>query len=280
MYKTKPGLRRFHGGNFWLYAVATLIGFAVVIPFFWMISTSLKENGALMTVPIEWIPSEPTLDNYRELFRMDNFYGAILNSFYLSVVSTAIQLLCASMAAYALTLISFKGRQVLFRLFLVTLMIPSQVTFIPLFIIMSRLGLNDSLNGLVLLQLFNAFALFMMRQSMLSVNTSLIEAAVIDGAKPFTVYLRVVMPVIKGTVSTLAVISFMGIWNDFLIPLVMLSSPDKYTLPLVLNMLNGQHATEYNLLMAGCIISIVPILIVYFAAQKNFQSGMQVGLGK
>lgn len=266
--------------TFLLYLCAVLIGIIVLVPFFWMISTSFKANGALMTVPIEWIPSKPTLANYIQLFGLNNFFKSVFNSFYLSVISTAVQLVSASMAAYALTLISFKGRGLLFKVYLITLMIPAQVTFIPLFIIMSKLGITDSLNALILLQLFNAFALFMLRQSMMSVNASIIEAAVIDGANPFTVYFRVVMPVIKGTVSALAVISFMGIWNDFLIPLVMLSSPDKYTLPLVLNTLNGQYGTQYNLLMAGCIISIIPILIVYLVAQKNFKAGMQVGVGK
>lgn len=151
-------------GKVAFYVLGLLVAIIVCIPFYWMIITSLKGRGAIMSIPVEWIPKEPTLDAYKKLFAMPEFVGSIFNSFYVSVLCTAVRLLCAAMAAFALTKIPFKGRNAVFGIYVTALMIPSQITFIPLFIIMTNMHLTNSLNAFMLLQLFNAFAIFMMRQ--------------------------------------------------------------------------------------------------------------------
>lgn len=259
------------------YAFATLLAVIVCVPFFWMVITSLKSKGALMSIPVEWIPKEPSLDSYKRLLSIPNFSSSIVNSFYLSIASTVARLISASLAAFALTKISFKGREFTFKLYITAMMIPMQITFIPLFIVMTRLNLTNSLNAFMLLQLFNAFSLFMLRQKMRTINNAYIEAAVIDGASMFQIYRKIVMPLCSGTLGMLGVLAFMDLWNDYLMPMVMLTDRTKYTLPLVLSTLQGQYKNQYNLIMAGSLVSIIPILIVYISAQKFFKEGLQVG---
>ncbi|NLU52499.1 MAG: carbohydrate ABC transporter permease [Clostridiaceae bacterium] len=259
------------------YVVGGLTAAILLIPFFWMIVTSLKTKGALLSIPVEWIPKNPSLAAYEKIFKLEGFSKAIFNSFYLAITTTIVQILSASMAAYAFSKIRFKGNEALFRVYLATMMIPFQVVFIPLFIISSSLRLTNSLNAFLLLQLFNPFAIFMLRQKMMGINDSFIEAAIIDGANHFHIFTKVILPLSSGVIATLGIMSFMGSWNDYLLPLVMISDKKKFTLPLILNSLNGQYGSDYNLLMAGSLISIIPILIVFMFAQKYFRSGLQVG---
>ncbi len=259
------------------YVTGSFIAILIIIPFFWMIVTSLKSKGALINIPVEWLPKEPSLNAYKKIFGLQDFSGSIFNSFYLAAATSLVQLISASMAAYAFSKIKFKGRDSLFKLYLSTMMIPFQVIFIPLFIVMSGLKLTNSLNAFLLLQLFNPFAIFMLRQKMMTISGSFVEAAIIDGANQFQIFRKVILPLSSGILATLGVMSFMGSWNDYLFPLVMLSDKKKFTLPLLLNTLQGQYSSEYNLLMAGSLISIAPILIVYIFAQKYFRSGLQIG---
>lgn len=259
------------------YGMSTLVAVIILIPFLWMIITSLKSKGALLSIPVEWVPKEPSLKAYQKIFGLQDFSGAIFNSFYLAVSTSTVQMLAAAMAAFAFSKIRFKGRESLFRIYLGTMMIPFQVIFIPLFIVMSSLKLANSLNAFLLLQLFNPFAIFMLRQKMMTISDSFIEAAIIDGATQFQIFRKVILPLSSGILATLGVMAFMGSWNDYLFPLVMISDKKKFTLPLILNSLQGQYGNEYNLLMAGSLISILPILIVYMFAQKYFRSGLQVG---
>ncbi|QEY35955.1 carbohydrate ABC transporter permease [Caproiciproducens galactitolivorans] len=259
------------------YLFALLIAVVVCTPFFWMIVTSLKSRGALMLLPVEWIPQNPTLEAYYKLFTIPNFGTSIMNSFYIAIVCTALRLLCAAMAAFALTKIKFHGRGVIFGLYITALMIPAQTTFIPLFIIMNKLNLLNNLNAFLLLQMFNAFAIFMLRQKMLTINDAYIEAATIDGASMWRVFFQIILPLCSGTLAILTILSFMDLWNDYLLPLVLLTDRTKYTLPLILNSMQGQYSNQYNLMMAGSLISIIPILIVYICAQKYFKEGLTVG---
>ena len=183
-------------GKVAFYVLGLLVAVIVCIPFYWMIITSLKGRGAIMSIPVEWIPKEPTLDAYKKLFSMPEFVGSIFNSFYVSVLCTAVRLLCAAMAAFALTKIPFKGRNAVFGIYVTALMIPSQITFIPLFIIMTNMHLTNSLNAFMLLQLFNAFAIFMMRQKMMTINDAYIEAAVIDGASMWRIFFKIILPIL------------------------------------------------------------------------------------
>ena len=256
---------------------ATLLALLIMTPFFWMISTSLKSRGALLALPIEWFPQHPTLDNYFRLFSLDGFSNSIFNSLIVSFFSVAVTLVSSAMAAFAFSKLEFKGRNTLFIAYLATLMIPSQVLFIPLYLLMSELRLADSIVSLILPTMFKAFAIFMLRQQMLSIPKAYMESPAIDGAGLWTIFIRVICPMCKSGFATLSVICFMDAWNDYLLPLVMLTTKTKFTMPVILNSLNGQYQSEYNLLMAGALISMTPILLLYAAAQRYFVSGLQVG---
>lgn len=259
------------------YVIAVAIALVVTVPFFWMLSTSFKSRGALMSMPIEWIPKEPTLDAYIKVFTRFPFGKAIFNSVFIAVCYTLITLVSSSMAAFAFAKIKFPFANGLFKLYLASMMIPTQVTLIPLFVIMSRMGLINTYGSVILPSLFRAFAVFLLVQTIRSIPNDYLEAARIDGAGLFRMYWQIVLPLCAPTLATLCITTFMDSWNDFLWPLVMLSDKDLMTLPLALNTLNGQYATEYNVLMAGSLISMLPIILVYIFAQKYFKSGLMSG---
>ena len=259
------------------HVIATAIALVIMIPFFWMIITSLKDSGALLIVPVEWIPREPTLQAYKDVFTLFPFGRAIGNSLFISISSTAISLLSASMAAFAFSKLNFKGRETLFKLYLATMIIPFQVMIIPRFVVMKELGLPDKYLGLILPQIFNAFALFLLRQQMQTISSDYMDAAVIDGASNWRVFFSVIIPLSSGTLATLALLTFMGEWNSYLWPLIMISSKEKMTLPIALGKLNGQYHSDYNLLMAGSLISMIPIIIIYMFGQRYMKSGLQMG---
>ncbi|TDO85912.1 carbohydrate ABC transporter membrane protein 2 (CUT1 family) [Halanaerobium saccharolyticum] len=259
------------------YSLATLIAIFMLLPFFWMISTSLKNSGAVMTIPIKWIPENPSLDAYIRVFNIFPFARAIFNSVFVAVVTTLITVLSAAMAAYIFAKFEFKGREILFSLYLATLMIPKQVTMIPNFLIIREFGLLNTFTGLMLPSLFNAFATFMLRQNIKTVPNSYIEAAIMEGSSQFKIFKDIVLPLVKPTLATLTVITFMEAWNRYLWPLIVLTDRSKMTLPVGLSLLNGQYGEQYNLLMAGSLISIIPMLLVYIFAQKYFEKGLSVG---
>lgn len=259
------------------YLTAVFIGVIVMIPFLWMLSTSFKSKGALMQIPVQWIPKEPSLDAYRTVFSRFPLLRAIGNSFLITGSYTVVTILSASMAAFAITKIKFPWAESIFKLYLASMMIPTQVTLIPLFVIMNKLGLINTYPSVILPSLFRAFAVFMLVQQMRSIPNDFMEAARIDGAGIFRIYARVIMPLTRSAIATLTVTTFMESWNDYLWPLLMLSDKNKMTLTLALNSLNGQYGTEYNLLMAGSLISMVPIIIIYACAQRYFKSGLMSG---
>ena len=270
-------IRKRHLSTTGYYVVSILLAVVAMIPFLWMISTSLKSRGALMSIPIEWIPDEPTLDAYREVFSRFPFMRTIGNSLLVSISFTLITLISASMAAFAFAKIRFRGSDVILKLYLAMMMIPTQVTMIPLFIIMNRLGLIDSYASVILPSIFKPFAVFMLVQQMKSIPNDYLDAARVDGAGIFHVYGRIALPLCAPTLATLAVTTFMESWNDYLWPLLMLNDRNKMTLPIALSTLNGQYNTEYNVLMAGSLISMIPIIIIYLCAQKQFKNGLMAG---
>ena len=253
------------------------IALIVVIPFFWMVSTSLKSKGAIMQIPIEWIPQNPTLNSYKTVFTRFPLVQAIINSFGITIAYTVITILSASMAAFAITKIKFPYADIIFKLFLASMMIPTQLTLIPLFVIMNKLGLINTYPSVILPSLFRAFAVFLLVQQMRGIPNDFMEAAKIDGAGMFRIYAIVIMPLTKSAIATLTITTFMECWNDYLWPLLMLSDKTKMTLTLALNSLNGQYGTEYNLLMAGSLISMLPIMCIYAFAQKYFKAGLMSG---
>lgn len=259
------------------YIISILLAVLALIPFLWMISTSLKSRGALMSIPIEWIPTEPTLDAYTEVFSRFPFLRTIGNSLFISVTFTLITLVSASMAAFAFAKLRFRGSGVILSIYIATMMIPTQVTMIPLFVVMNRLGLIDSYASVILPSMFKPFAVFLLVQQMKTIPNDYLDAARIDGAGLFHIYFRVALPLCIPTLATLAVTTFMESWNDYLWPLLMLTDRNKMTLPIALSTLNGQYNTEYNVLMAGSLISMIPIIIIYIAAQKQFKAGLMAG---
>ena len=259
------------------YVVSIVLAVIALIPFLWMISTSLKSRGALMSIPIEWIPSEPTLDGYAKVFSRFPFLRTIGNSLLISVAYTLITLISASMAAFAFAKLRFRGSGAILSVYIATMMIPTQVTMIPLFVVMNRLGLIDSYASVILPSMFKPFAVFLLVQQMKTIPNDYIDAARIDGAGLFQTYRKVALPLCIPTLATLAVTTFMESWNDYLWPLLMLTDRNKMTLPIALSTLNGQYSTEYNVLMAGSLISMIPIIIIYIAAQKQFKSGLMAG---
>ena len=264
-------------GSAGYYIVAVLLAVIALVPFVWMISTSLKSRGALMSIPIEWIPAEPTLDAYGEVFSRFPFLKTIGNSLFITCSFTLLTIISASMAAFAFAKIRFRGSRLVLGLYLATMMIPTQVTMIPLFVVMNKLGLIDSYASVILPGIFKPFAVFMLVQQMRAIPEDFLDAARIDGAGIFQVYRRIALPMCAPTIATLAVTTFMESWNDYLWPLLMLTDRNKMTLPIALSTLNGQYNTEYNVLMAGSLISMIPIIAIYLCAQKQFKNGLMAG---
>lgn len=257
--------------------LAVMISVIALVPFLWMISTSLKSSGALLAVPIQWIPEEPTLQAYLRLFSLTGILRSIVNSFIVTAGAVVFTLASSSLAAFALSKIEFRGREGVFMLFIASMMLPSQVLFIPLYLIMNNLGLVNNLIAIILPYLFQAFAVFMLRQQMMSIPDTYLDAAAIDGAGLLRSFITVFLPMCRTALVTLAIIISMNAWNDYLMPLVILTSSENYTLPIILNSLSGQFKTGYDLLMAGSLVSIVPLLVVYIVFQRYFASGLQVG---
>ena len=259
------------------YVIGILIAVISLIPFAWMISTSMKARGALMSIPIEWIPKEPTVAAYEKVLTKFPFLKTVANSLFISVTYTVITLISASMAAFAFAKVRFPKADLLLKVFLATMMIPTQVTIIPLFVVMNKLGPINTYGSVLLPSIFRPFAVFLLVQQMRTIPNDYLDAASIDGASTFTVYRKVALPLCAPTLATLSITTFMESWNDYLWPLLMLTDKSKMTLPIALSTLNGAYATEYNVLMAGSLISMVPIILIYIFAQKYFENGMMAG---
>ena len=268
---------RKHAATAAYYVAAVLVAVIALVPFVWMISTSFKSRGALMSIPIEWIPAEPTLDAYVTVFERFPFLRTIGNSLFIAVCYTLLTLVSASMAAFAFTKIRFRGSGLLLGVYLATMMIPTQVTMIPLFVVMNQIGLINHYGSVILPAIFRPFAVFLLVQQMRTIPGDYMDAARIDGASTFRIYRQVMLPLCAPALATLAITNFMDSWNDYLWPLLMLTDKAKMTLPIALSTLNGQYDTEYNVLMAGSLISMIPIILIYIFAQKYFKNGLMAG---
>ena len=259
----------------WLYAVLGIGLVLVVTPFVWMALGSVKTEGELRANPPTWWPQSPTLDNFRELFTRLDFPQFFTNSIVVAIAVTLGNLVFCSMLGYAFAKLDFWGRTWLFRLVLATLMIPGMVTLVPLFVLISNLGMVNTYFGLILPFLAGPFGVFLMRQFIQGIPDELIDAGRVDGAGEFRIFATVVMPLCKPALATLGILTFLGSWNNFLWPLVVSSTEDMYTLPVALALYSvGQNSTQYGLLLAGSMVVVVPILIVFFALQKHFVQGL------
>lgn len=261
------------------YGMIALIILMTIMPFLWMISSSFKGEEAIRTIPIRWIPERPTLEGYQRVFNMQgfSFTRASLNSLFLAVASTAVEVGSATMAAFVFAKLPFRGSGKLFGLYLATMMIPGTVTMVPNYIILRVLGLLDTYTGLVLPKLAYAFGVFLMRQSMLAVNDAYMESAFLDGATLARIFRSIMLPMVVPTLATMTLLSFMGSWNSYLWPLIVLTSTDKQTLQVVLGNMNGMYKNNEHVLMAGAVLTILPILVVYLISQKYVDQGISLG---
>lgn len=266
-------------GGILFYLVLLVMALVTILPFLWMLSSSFKGSEAIRTIPIRWIPERPTLEGYEKVFNMQSFSfpRSAANSLLLAIACTAVQVLSASMAAFVFTKLPFKGSGKLFGLYLATMMIPGTVTMVPNYVILRVCGLLDTYTGLILPSLANAFGVFLMRQSMMTLNDSYLESALLDGASLYKIFFRIVLPMVAPTLATMILLAFMGSWNSYLWPLIVLTSNDKQTLQVVLGNMNGMYKNNEHVLMAGAVLTILPVLVVYLVSQRKVDAGIALG---
>ena len=253
-----------------LYGLAAL----TLAPFLWMVLTSFKDIGEIFSYPPTWWPERFSLDNYVDAFSAAPFGRFYFNSLLVAVTVTLGQLVTCSLAAYAFARMEFRGRDVLFYVFLGTMMVPAHVTMIPSFMILHGLGLVDTYGALIVPGLASAFGTFLLRQFFLGLPRELEEAAFMDGAGRFRVLWQIVLPLAKPALATLAVFTFMGVFNDFIWALIVINSQELYTVQLGLAIFRDRYSTEWGSLMAGSVVATLPILLLFLVAQKHFIQGI------
>ena len=256
------------------YLALVVLAMAMLFPFAWMVATSLTSDAQLFVTPPQLIPSPMEPDNYGRVANLFPLGRFLANSLFVAAISTTLQVTTSALAAYAFSRLRFRGRDALFVVYLATLMVPMQVTIVPLFIEMRYLGLVNSYPGLLLPGIVSVFGTFLLRQAFLALPREMEEAAFIDGAGHWTVFRRIVVPLSLPAMATFAIFAFMASWNAFLWPLVVISSQDLMTLPVGLSNLQGQYSTAWNLVMAGATVSVIPILVVYVLAQRYVIRGV------
>jgi multiple sugar transport system permease protein len=248
-----------------------------LLPLLWMISASLMPAGEALALPLRWLPSRPTLEHYAALFQRLHLGRAFLNSLFLSLAITAVSLFCNAAAGYAFAKLRFKGRDRLFAFLLATLVVPPQVGVLPLFLEIKSLGLVNSRLGVLVAGIATVFGIFLVRQFALSIPDELLDAARVDGASEMRIFVSVVLPILKPILVTLGVFTFLAAWNDFMWPLVVLTDEAKQTLPVALANLSGEHVQDTELMMAGAVITVLPVLLLFFALQKHYVEGILLG---
>jgi multiple sugar transport system permease protein len=260
-----------------LYGLLT-VGVAVaLLPLLWMLIASLLPAGATNYYPPRVRPSEFTFTHYSELFSRLNLGRYMVNSALLATAVTLIALLFNSMAGYAFAKFHFAGRDRLFRMLLAALVIPAQVTMLPLFLMLKQLGFINTYWGIIIPSMASIFGIFLIRQYALSIPNSLLDAARIDGASEFRIYWSLVLPLCKPILITLAIFTFLGTWNDFMWPLIVLTDDERYTLPVALANLLGEHVQDTELMMAGSVLTVLPVMLVFMLLQKYYIGGLLVG---
>lgn len=253
-----------------------LVGGALtmVVPFIWMISTALKTNLEVFTFPPTFIPEVPQWNNFTDIFEIVPYGRWFFNSIFITLVQTALYLFVASLAAFVFARLHFPGRDTIFMLYLVTLMIPGEVTLVPKFILMKELHLIDTYPAVILPGVFNAYGVFLLRQFFLTLPESLEEAAILDGASYFRIYRSIILPLSGPGLATLAIFAFMGAWNDFLWPLIVINTDIMKPLSVGLASFHGLYETNWPYLMAASTLALVPIVLVFVFAQKYFVEGI------
>ena len=257
-----------------LYTLLVLCSLAMLVPFIWMISSSLKLDKDVFTFPIEWIPSNPRWENYAEIWTTIPLGQFLKNTAKLTLIVTLLQLLTSSFAAYAFAKLQFKGRDILFLGYVATIAMPWQVYMVPQFMMIRSFGLNNTHLAIICLQAFSAFGVFLMKQFYMSVPDELCEAARIDGMSEYRIWAQIMLPLSKPALSTLTIFTFVNTWNDFLGPLLYLTRMELKTIQIGLRMFISQYSSEYGLIMAASVVAHIPVVIVFLALQKFFVQGV------
>lgn len=246
-------------------------------PLLWMLSVSFMPAGGASRFPPPLLPSAPTFDNYRALFERIGMGGYFLNSVLVSGATTLLSLAINAMAGYAFAKLRFVGRERLFKVLLAALVIPSQVAMLPLFLMLKQIGLVNSYAGVIVPGLASIFGIFLVRQYARSIPDELIEAARIDGAGEWRIFVSIVMPMLKPVLVTLAIFTFMGTWNDFMWPLIVLTDQSNHTLPVALASLSREHIQDVEMMMAGAVITVLPVLLLFLMLQRYYIQGLLLG---
>jgi multiple sugar transport system permease protein len=258
--------------RFFVTALLIIGGILVSLPFIWMISSSFKPESEVLVIPPSFIPENPTFENYINLFQSMNF-GIYFRNTLIIVMLSFVGLFLNAMAGYGFAKYDFKGKQKLFYLVLATMMIPGQVTMIPVYLLLNEMGLTNTMTGIVLPGLAAAFSIFLFRQFMSTIPTDLIEAARLDGAGEMYIFFKLIVPVAKPIFAVQGILTFIGAWNSFLWPLIIANDESLYTLSVGLSLLKGQYGNNFALQMAGATIMVVPIMIVFSIFQKYIVEG-------
>jgi multiple sugar transport system permease protein len=256
------------------YVAMILAAAAVLVPFYWMVMSSLKTNNTVFTIPIQWVPDVPQWHNYVALFDRAEMGTWLKNTLLLSVVVTFLQVLTGSFAAYGFSRVRFAGRDALFLVYIGTIAVPWQAYMIPQFILFSKLHLSNTLWSIVALQAFGAFGVFLMKQFYESVPEELSEAARIDGLSEYGIWRRIMLPLSVPALASLTLLTFVNTWNDYLGPLIYLRDRDIWTIQLGLRRFISDYNSEYALIMAGSVLSVLPIAIIFFFGQRYFVEGI------
>ena len=254
-----------------------LVAVLTLLPLAWMVSASFMAPGEASTYPPPMLPRLPTLANYRLLFAEHGIVRQVGNSVLVSALATALALLFNVSAGYAFAKLRFAGRERVFRLLLGALIVPAQVAMMPLFLMLKRMGLVNSYAGALVPWLASVLGIFLVRQYARTIPEELLEAARVDGAGELRIFAVVVVPLLKPIVVTLAVLTFLGAWNDFMWPLIVLTDHDVQTLPVALAALSREHVQDVELMMAGAVITVLPVLLLFLALQRHYVQGLLVG---
>ena len=271
----KSARKKAIAGKVLVYVILIIIAALMIIPFIWMLSASIKSDREVFQMnPFVLIPENPKWSNYHDIWTKIPMLKFVENTVFLTIVVTFLQLLTSSFAAYSCAKLEFKHKNTLFFAYIATIAMPWQVYMVPQFIMMRKFGLNDKLLAIICLQAFSAFGVFMMKQFYEDIPDELCEAARIDGMSEYRIYASIMLPLSKPALSTLTIFTFVNTWNDYLGPLIYLKSEAKKTIQLGLKMFISQYSSDYGLIMAGSVLSLIPVLAVFLCLQKYFVEGV------
>ncbi|MGP3918412.1 carbohydrate ABC transporter permease [Nonomuraea sp. 10N515B] len=256
------------------YLSLTVVTLLVLVPFAWMVSSSLKRDNEVFAIPMQWIPQELRWSNFVEIWDRIPLLTYLGNSAFLSLTITLLQLLTGSFAAYGFSKVRFPGRDALFLAYIATIAVPWQAYMVPQYIMMQQAELTNTYWAIILLQAFGAFGVFLMRQYYMSIPDDLCEAARIDGLSEYGIYWRIILPLSKPALASLALLTFVNTWNDYMGPFIYLTDNELWTVQLGLRSFVGQYDADYAMMMTGAVLSVLPILVIFLVGQRYFIRGI------